>query len=483
MGEPRSKSSSSESPKKLAQSDYMEIRSLIAEINNGETADGYNPLPCAQHQWHMDLEGTTPLQRLWGWMVNHTVALGHRTAYATSKRVWDEDRQRWVPGHELHISNVVRDLGGDAGNWYRTWRNGVRRGIFRNGTEDEGPERMYLTGKVPKRANKETSGAHPISGDWPAHVYKYIDDWTQEKIDRFRKIMQEPERAEKLLQATAIQSVRDAKREWQDSILQEFGIPPNRQEHEKKETQEQRAARLACLAALRPAIQHCVQTVREYVQTLPFDTVQPENAPVSLLPLQSNSEKKMSRSVEPLPSSRKKTHQDGAKSQTHKQLPALPTSPLTAEEKQAEQRIYAEVASMQESFKHMPFANERISAKRKNDQLFAYRVLALIGPEYVDQFLQKAWGQLKNLDKNAFGKMPGRAPAPRSLGLILDMAIHYADELDEAARLSQESQEEWQRRQWKACKEILADPTETAEAKYVAKKLLEGASRSPDQVA
>lgn len=495
----------SRTAKQTGQSDYMEIRSLIEQINNGETSSGYNPLPCEQHLWLMD-EENPPLQRLWGFMIGHTVAMGHRTAYASSKRIYDEDKRAWVPGHALTIKHVAKTLGGDVANWHRTWRNAVRRGWARNGTEQEGSERLYLTGKVPKKAKRETLGAHN-DGEWPEHIWKYFAEWPADKQADFRKRMKDKDRIAKFLAATLVQAGREAQTEEEDCILQEFGVPPNRQEHaktcaecgvkgsHKPDCPEAKAMeeRRKLLATLRPTLQNSVQTIREYVQLLKDDTVQSENAPVSLLHFQSSTENG-SRSVGTLSHSGEKMPQDGDEATRHNQLPArqkgpqkveprkpetrtngngrrvpaLALKPLTKAEREAELRIYEEVERMQQRFKHMEFAREKISPDRKSDQLFAYHVIATVGVEYVEQFLAYVWQMLRKHDKNALGN------SPRSLGLIWKEADLYAKRMDETARINKQNAEEWERRQLKACKEILDDPSETAEAKFGARKWLDG---------
>ena len=80
----------------------------------------------------------------------HTMHWGHRTAYATDNRT---DRGA---GKELHIEHIAADLKDLEGkpmeiaNCYRVWRRGVERGLWRNGTAEEGQRRLYLTGKVPR---------------------------------------------------------------------------------------------------------------------------------------------------------------------------------------------------------------------------------------------------------------------------------------------------------------------------------------------
>lgn len=473
------------SPKQTGQSDYMEIRHLIEEINNGETSSGYNPLPCEQHLWLMDPENP-PMDRLWGWMIQNTVALGHRTAYASSKRIYDEEKRAWIPGHALTIKHVAKALGGDESNWYRTWRNAVRRGWARNGTETEGKERLYLTGKVPKKKERETIGAHPQKGDWPAHIWKYYEQWPEEKRAKFDQWAKSWEKEAAAASAAAVQATRDTYDDMWDTGLQEFGVPPNRQEHVKvcpncKAKAHQPGCPIAMaaeirgkvLATLRPALQNSVQTVREFVQLQKSDTVQPEKPPVSLLPFQSSSEKG-NRSVGTLAVSRNRNASPMKGERPKNQLPALVKPPaLSPNEKATMQTIYAEVGRMQSKFRHMAFAQEKISETRESDQMFAYSVLSMVGSEMVPQFLLHVEQNLEKLNRNALGKKPGSAPGPRSLGLLWDWAVKWSQHVDESARVGEEEKQRWISRAFAACREIVSDRSETADAKLWAQKFLE----------
>jgi hypothetical protein len=474
------------SVRQVSQSDYMEIRVLIEQINNGQTSSGYNPLPCEQHIWQMDSDNP-PMNRLWGWMIAHTVAMGHRTAYATSRRTFDESKQAWIPGYALMLKHVAKDLGGDPANWYRTWRSAVRRGWARNGTDEEGCDRLYLTGKVPK-GKRETTSAHSLPGEWPAHVMKYYAEWPEDKQSQFKTRMQQKEELARILAATLMQSSRETSTEEEDFILQEFGIPPNRQVHAQtcsdcrtkgshapdclrmKEEEERRKL----VSLVRPTLTNFVQTVREYVQLQKNDTVHSENGDASLLPFQSSTEKG-NRSVEPLPRNRPEKPYDEKKASPKKQLPALQKAPpLSAHEKQAVDLVFAEVGRMQEheAFRHMEFTREKISSARKSDQLFACAVVGNVGPENVGQFFAHMWGILRKLDKNALGKKPGSAPAPRSLGLIWKESEIYGKRLDPAAKLEAEAAERFKTRQIQQMREILADPAETADWKFIARQKL-----------
>ncbi len=424
---------------------------------------GFDPIPPGQHRWHKDKEGTTPIQRMWSEMINATMGWGHRSPYATLDN-----------GDEMHMEHIAQRMGMDVANCYRTWRLGAARGLWRNGTHDEGERRLYLRGDVPKKRPIECARGEEFrySTDIPAHVDRFIEDWPEEK----KKALEAKFDFELALKKASLADIVAAHREVHsdriDTILQESGIPPARQSHQKRaETEAEALERRRRIAALRPLVQLSVQSLAKSVQCRETNTVQP---PLTLLPLQSKSQ----RTSSPVgrhsasQSHPKTPRRDGQKPIEQVPVPK-PAAPLSEREKQAADRIFSEVLEMQQAFKHMEFAHEHISPRRKSDQLFAYRVIAAVGPDYVDQFLTRVWMQLKNLDKNALGKLPGRAPAPRSLGLILDWAKDYGAKIDEAASMQSAEKARWETRNALACHEILQDPNETADAKFTARKWLE----------
>ena len=465
MGKPRP--NTNETP----QSEYQRVRLLMKEIGS---SSGFDPIPPDQHAWMLD-PTQPPLQRMWAWMLAHTIHWGHRTAYATDKR--SDGRQ---PGRELHMEHIAADLKDvdgremDLANAYRVWRRGVERGIWRDGTAEEGPRRLYLTGKVPKFSS--TGKEIVCTDNFPRSIQNQINnlDWPVEKQLQFRERWGLENELQGHVQAALIAANRSVFTERQDNILTEFGLEPIHQEHTKKhETPADAEARRKRIEPIRSHLHNYVQTIREYVQTAPNP---PRETTASLLPAERNTREEVARSVGPLPRSRngKPPRYDGEK--PINQLPAPRPAPIfTQSEHKAANLIYSEIEQMQgyEGFKHMDFTRERISKTRKSDQLFVSRVLMAVGPENVEQFLQRVWMQLKNLNKNALGKLPGRAPAPRSLGLILTWAVEYGENITEAARMEAEEKQRWMERCIANCHETMNDPEETAEAKFEARKWLE----------
>lgn len=447
------------------QSEYQRVRALMKEIGS---PDGFDPLPPSQHRWMMDPD-VPGLQRFWGWMIAHTVHWGHRSAFAIDKS-----------GIELHIEHAAKDLEMDLANAYHYWRLGLRRGLWRNGQPSEGVRRLYLTGKVPKfrRTEGDEKSVHTI---FSAAILKQINGLSAEQKKALRDSLEAEIKLEKDVQAALVAANRAVFIQRQDSIYSQYGVNPSRQEHVKPgENPADAEARRSRIEPIRAPIELYVETIRNFVQSAPKT---PCTDSPSLLTSESNCQSngsRVARSVDSWPASTPPV--DGKKS--HKQLPAAVNAcPLSELEKQAEMAIYTEIRAMQQAFKHMDFARELISPKRKSDQLFAYRVLSAVGPENVEQFLARVAQQLKNLDKNAFGKLPGQAPAPRSLGLILQWATEYSEHLDEAAKLEAAERTRWTEREIRACQEILEDPTETAEAKHGARKILEGHSLKKEQTA
>lgn len=450
------------SPKsnKTPRSEYQTVNDLMKELGS---PDGFDPLPPGQHRWHMDREGTTPIQRMWAWMVKHTVHWGHRTAYAAIR---DGNKIR-----ELHMEHCAKDLNMDLGNAYRVWKQGKDRGLWRNGTEKE-ERRMYLCGRVPRQSAEQP--ASKSAGEWPPYITRAIQDWPQKRVELLRHQLDREATLERIAQAEVITANRCVFRDRIDAILQEFGIVPRRQEHGKNgETAEAAAARQARLAALRPTVEKFVQTVADVVQCQNPDIVQHS---VSLLCSESKNQSVISRSVGPSARSRGVKASAVDRRKKIDQLPAPQTiTPLSDQEKRAEDLLFSEIGHMQkhEAFQHMEFTHEQINPQRGSDQLFCHRVVAAVGPDCMEQFLRRVWVQLEHLDRNALGKLPGRAPAPRSLGLILQWAVEYGKKIDEAARQTADQQAAWKAREVEALRQIAADQTEPAEVREQARTRLQ----------
>src|SRR5579872_4893491 len=225
MGKPRP--NTNETP----QSEYQRVRLLMKEIGS---SSGFDPIPPDQHAWMLD-PTQPPLQRMWAWMLAHTIHWGHRTAYATDKR--SDGRQ---PGRELHMEHIAADLKDvdgremDLANAYRIWRRGVERGIWRDGTAEEGLRRLYLTGKVPKFSS--TGKEIVCTDNFPRSIQNQINnlDWPVEKQLQFRERWGLENELQGHVQAALIAANRSVFTERQDNILTEFGLEPIHQEHTKK---------------------------------------------------------------------------------------------------------------------------------------------------------------------------------------------------------------------------------------------------------
>src|SRR5271165_6645048 len=172
MGESRPKSD------KTPQSEYQRVKELMKELGS---QSGFDPIPPDQHKWMIAWD-QPPLQRMWAWMLGHTIHWGHRSPYAIDKGT----------GRELNIENAAQDLKDqngepmDLSNLYRVWRRGVERGIWRNGSTQEGSRRLYLTGKVPKFSGEDEAKRIVCTDYLPSSIRKQIQDWDAERQAKLR---------------------------------------------------------------------------------------------------------------------------------------------------------------------------------------------------------------------------------------------------------------------------------------------------------
>lgn len=454
--------------------DYMRVVALMKEI---KSPDGFEPLPWSQIRWHM-AERQPLVNRLWGWLASKTLKKGHWSPYAME--VGKEGQ-----GIELHLENAAADLGADEANVRRAWREGVDLGYWRNGTKAEGVRRLYIRGNVPAPVKGEQKENEKVCTDLlPPRILQKIKDWDPEKRRELTRWWEIRLRLRDTVLAEVVSASRDILDQDDDTGWERWGLAPNRnKEHKNGLPPAALEARKKRIEPLLPGIQRLVQTCSEFVQTPEFEQYKNgrkrEQTSPTLLPETTPRERQDPRSVAPLdtgPGHREASGSgDGKKSkQQYAPQKAAPASPLNENEKQAVALVFDRTQTLQESFPRMDFSKELISAKSKNDQLFALRVVSAVGPGYIHQFFDYAREQLKKLDRNSLGKLPGRggSAGPRSLGLILDWAMRYGEKLDDAARMEAEEQRRWNERELAACREILADPAETADAKFVARQRL-----------
>lgn len=274
-------------------SDYQQVKRLMKEMG---ARSGFDPLPPDQHKWQA-AKDEPPLHRIWAWMCAHTIHWGHRSAFAVSREK-----------HELHLEHIAADLDMDEGNVRRTWRDGVRKGLWRNGTEQEGPRKLFLCGEVKPQATEGEEKAEEVCTDLlPPYITKQIKELPEQKQEEFWRGYKADLLVQKRVHADVTAAVRLIFDGKQDSRFQAFGIKKIREQHAKAKKPgagaqaSQQPANGANgngsigrdrLQPLLPAIEGFVQTVAESVQTQIETSYKAESGAVqtaaSLLPAEAH---------------------------------------------------------------------------------------------------------------------------------------------------------------------------------------------------
>jgi hypothetical protein len=448
----------------------------------------YNPMPPSQHSWQM-AKDQPPLHRMWAWMTYHCLHHGHRSAFAVKKGAAGD----WI---EAHIEHMRADLEMDEGNCYRTWREGVERGVWANTPFSPGPQkptrRLYFRGNVPMPKLETVDDAGRKEGErgclnrqllkQPPYIQKDLAalDPAEREI-----ALTKLEVTERLLSRILADVTMTARNRiigpMQNSIFSEHRVHKIRETHVRRmETAEERFAREGRLDELAPTLDRYVQTVLPSVQAEVKSLLDEEKNPVETAPtLLPSKLQKEARSRAGDPSSGSRSHEEGQQprdEQERKQLPALQPLKLSETEKEAVDLLFSEFKRMQKSFPHTDFSRELISVQSKSDQLLVFRVLHAVGAANAIDFLSTCVSRFKGLDRNALGKLPAREPGkpggPRSFGLILTWAQDYGRGLHEAARAQADEVAHYRANEIAACVALLGDSNEPAANKEHYRKLL-----------
>ena len=465
--------------------DYMRVLNLVKQIGS---KNGFEPIPWDQLSWHQR-RGMSPMQRMWCWMISKTLKKGHWSPYAITKAIEHG-------GEELHIEHAAQALGMDPGNAYKTWKDGLSLGLWRNGTKDEGKRRLYICGSVPQPVGEDKAKDPPpkivCTDNLPPYILKQIKDWPPEKRIPFdlewarRVTVRETVLAETVTGARDILDAKDTTflRGWQLEIRR------NDDYKRKDLTAKQIQARRERAKLILPQLQNFVQTIESSVQSGEIALYKAENRVVqtvaTLLPETSGRKKKDTRAggVPDRVSRPVAAHQavDGTKD---KYQPAGQLPELSDLENQALILLFFGTARMQEAFPHTDFASEKVDPKNKADQIWARRVLHTVGADNMTGFILSVASKFKGLDHNALAKLPSRAPGtdsgPRSLGLILAWAKDYGRRLSEAARPPEVSPQD-RAEEIRACRSILADQNVDPKAKAIARDTLRAYGQKVDEV-
>lgn len=419
------------------------------------TKRGFTPIPPAQHEWQRSPD-EPPVHRIWSWMIRHTCTwiAGPQKGSPYAAAVTEDGKER-----ELHLEHIALDLfDGDGGRARRAWREGVERGLWRNGNETEGTRKLFLCGEVrpvaepEERTESESKGLYRL---FPAQILKQIkerpDDWPREKVERMAADVARVLEAERETIAVSVAAVRADSIERQNKIYASYGASFNSQPHQKKsETPEDAAERRARIAPLLPAVSEFVQTFLGSVQnghSTPYNGenggVHVETGGASLL--QSHlAERKAREPVAGSGSDSAVVSRGPAKSKTpshEEQKPPRPwhrfVSPEAVPvwnseaETQARDLLLDQISRMQRAYKHADFSQELISLQKPTHELLVYRLVKIIPPEDAMLFCVQVAAKFKGLDRNGLAKLPPRSPddphGPRSLALLLEWAVDFAE--------------------------------------------------------
>lgn len=465
--------------------DYMRVMELVKEIGGH---NGFEPIPWDQIGWQQRAD-QSPLQRMWAWLISKTLRKGHWSPYAITKR-------EQHGGEELHIEHAAQALGMDLPNTYRTWKEGVALGLWRNGTKDEGKRRMYICGSVPQATGEEEAKRPPLkivcTDNLPPYILKQIKDWPPEKRTPFDLEWARRVAIREAVLTETITGARDILDDKDTAFLAEWQLQIRRNDDYRRKdlTPEEMEARRERVKLILPQLSLFVQTIEASVQSGKNALYRAENQSVqtvaSLLPETTTKEKKDQRAVR-LPdgsSRRSRSHHtvDGAKDK-YQHAGELPK--LSDLENQALGLLFFETGRMQEAYPHTDFSSEKVDPQDKADQIWARRVMYEVGPENMTSFILHVAGKFKGLDKNAVGKLPARAPGsphgPRSLGLLLAWAQDYGRKLSEAAQPGEIPVNE-RAAEVRACRWILSQTTSSDKAKAIARDTLRAYGQKVEEV-
>src|ERR1017187_6678689 len=460
---------------------HTENMELMHEIG----ARSYNPMPPSQHSWQM-AKDQPPLLRMWSWMTYHCLHHGHRSPFAVLKGMNGE----WI---EAHMEHVMADLEMDEGNCYRTWLQGVERGLWANTPLDstKRDRRLYYRGNVPtpkeravEKGEEEanTNCLHRQLQKQRPYIRKSLEALAPEEREAALVELEVADRLYGRILADVTMAVRNnIIGPMQNSIFERHSVKKIRELHIRKaETPDDRFSREGRLAQFTPPLELYVQTVFPSVQAEVKSLLEAEKQSVgtaaTLLPQKPEKRPDPERAIL---SSGPHSHGEGQQprdEQEPKQLPALQTVKLSDSEKEALNLLFSEFKRMQKAYPRSDFGQQPISAQSKADQLIVFRILHAVGAANVIDFLGTCVSKFKGLDRNALGKMTPRSPrvigGPRSFGLILTWAQDYGRRLDESARAPAEEQKQMRAAEIAACVALLGDPHEPEANKQHYRKLL-----------
>jgi hypothetical protein len=483
----------------------------------------WNPMPPKQHQWQRG-KGWPDVIRLWGWMCDHTIHWGHRSAYAVD-----------IEGHALHIENAAESLKMDEANARRAWRLGRRMGLwghrlYKNRAKDAVEEeeqpgsrrRLYLYGEVDLQAAEEAKKedetgedkantkvctdllslamVNEINKSLPEYMFEAFKGLKPPERERFALRFLPADRAERAAMAEVVGAVRSIFGPQKDTIYSEFKLdkihavrgngksvaggkpgaaPPQGAAGVASDPPESvKPVAAACRQALLPLMERYVQTFAESVQSWKSAGYRPTEeagtAPVSLLPqvlpeksqIMSASGQSESQGQPEKPQALRR--ESGPQVATQGQ--ESEESDLKPEEKAALDLLFSQTRAMQNKFPHTKFGEFPITLENKGDLAWARRVLAKVGASEMEGYLYDVGVRL-GLSRNALGKLPSPKhnpaanPHDRYLGLMLEWAEDWVRSRPARERIRREDEEARVRRKGREAAAAAEQEKEEARAR------------------
>lgn len=215
----------SEQAKKPHQAEGDTRPSAVDLLMRDLGATRWDPTPVDQHDFFLDeVPGESALQRALAWMRAHTIRRGRSKAYAVDEK-----------GNELHIERLAADLGWKVKWAQEVWRLGESHGLFRR--DPQCPLRLYLAGRVPRRASNLPSGGPDGSSRCttassrivlPSYVERQIAKWDPDRRRAFLERIQIEEQWAREMKRDAMAAVRAVVDQRADSLFDEFGLERRR---------------------------------------------------------------------------------------------------------------------------------------------------------------------------------------------------------------------------------------------------------------
>lgn len=200
------------------------LKRLMKEMGGSGQFTG---IPPGQLEW-MEPEAphNPPLNRMWSLMIHRTCGFGYESAYAIDSY---SDRS------EMCLENLAKLLDMDPSNANKTWRLGVRLGLWRNGTPQEGKRRLYLCGKVnPQEIPSENSQIVVCTNhNLPPYIEKIVNSWAPDRAKKFHADWRVQMTITNAMHAKFIAASRWATDQHNDTFLKGYGLDKKRLNREE----------------------------------------------------------------------------------------------------------------------------------------------------------------------------------------------------------------------------------------------------------